>query len=140
MSRATRTSKKDGETTKEAELACDLCDRPFTATEVVLYCEGSCRQRMHRHCAGVSKYHYLELKNSSTSFVCLICTQQLHKAEVQGLESVVAALKDELDSMSFAPPCRVWSSKLSQIHVWNHHLQKILCRRSRRMLKSYSLL
>ena len=95
MSRATRASKKDGEKAKEADLACDLCDGLFKGTEEVLYCEGSCRKHMHRYCAGVSKYHYLEMKNSSTLF----CTQRLHKAEVQGLQSVIAALKDKLSQL-----------------------------------------
>ena len=44
------------------------------------------------------------MKNSSTLFVCLICTQRLHKAEVQGLQSVIAALKDELSELrAFLP-------------------------------------
>ena len=70
MSRATRASKKDGEKAKEADLACDLCDGLFKGTEEVLYCEGSCRKHMHRYCAGVSKYHYLEMKNSSIRRLC----------------------------------------------------------------------
>ena len=94
MSRATRTSKNDSEKAKEDDLACDLCDSLFKATEVVLHCEGSCCKHIHRYCAGVSKYHYLEMKNSSMSFVCFICTQRLHKAEVQGVQNIIASLKE----------------------------------------------
>ena len=65
-------------------------------------CKGSCGKHLHRYCASVSKYHYLELKNSSSPFVCLICTQQLHTADVQ---SVIAALKDELNEFRTALPC-----------------------------------
>ena len=32
--------------------------------------EGSCCNHMHRYCAGVSKYHYLEMKNSSIRRLC----------------------------------------------------------------------
>lgn len=75
---------------------CDLCDGPFKATEQVLHCEGSCDKFFHRYCAGISKGHYQDLLTSSTPFVCLVCTQQLYKAELSNLHSEIAALKQEL--------------------------------------------
>ena len=72
-----------------------------------LHCEGSCGQHLHRYCTGVSKYRYLELKNNSSLFMCLICTQQLHKAGVQGLQNVIAVLKDELNELHTTLPCLV---------------------------------
>ena len=65
--------KKDGEKAMEPDHVCDLCHDPLKATEETLHCEGSCGKHLHRYCAGVSKYHYLELKNSSSPFVSRIC-------------------------------------------------------------------
>ena len=75
--------------------------------EEALHCEGSCGQHLHRYCTGVSKYRYLELKNNSSLFMCLICTQQLHKAGVQGLQNVIAVLKDELNELHTTLLCLV---------------------------------
>ena len=38
----------------------------------------------------------MELKSASKPFVCLVCTQQLYKAEVMALQAEVASLKNEL--------------------------------------------
>ena len=74
----------------------DLCDGPFKANEQVLHCEGNCSKFFHRYCAGISKSHYQGLQAGSTPFLCLVCTQQLHKAELSNLHSVIDALKLEL--------------------------------------------
>ena len=75
---------------------CNLYDGPFKATEQVLHCEGNCDKFFHRYCAGISKGYYQDLLTSSKPFVCLVCTQQLHKAELSNLHSEIAALKQEL--------------------------------------------
>ena len=51
---------------------------------------------MHRYCAGISRRHYQELTDSSVPFMCLLCSRQLHKAEIQVLQSELASLKAEL--------------------------------------------
>ena len=48
------------------------------------------------YCAGLAKTQYEELVASSTPFVCLVCTQRLHKAEVLALQNELASLKSEL--------------------------------------------
>ena len=60
------------------------CD-PFKASEEVLQCKGSCHLHMQRYYAGLARRHYMELMSASKPFVCLVCTQQLHKAEVMTL-------------------------------------------------------
>ena len=62
----------------------------------MLHCEGNCDKFFHRYCAGISKGHYQDLLASSTPFVCLVCTQHLHKAELSNLHSEISALKQEL--------------------------------------------
>jgi len=103
--------------------------------EEALHCEGSCGQHLHRYCASVSKYHYLELKNNSSLVVCLICTQGLHRAEVQDLQSVVAALKDELHELCTGLLCLLKQAA----PVVASPSRKTLCKCSRRKLRNYSL-
>ena len=55
-------------------------------SEEVLRCEGTCRQLMHRYCAGVTRQHYHQLSSSSEPFVCLFCTKQSLKAELRVLQ------------------------------------------------------
>ena len=112
MSKSAKTPAKTPATKKGSDKeTCDLCAGPFKASEEVLQCEGSCRLYMHRYCAGLARRHYMELKSSSKPFVCLVCTQQLHKAEVMALQAEVASLKNELrdlrtlaSSVAAAPP------------------------------------
>ena len=78
---------------------CNLCTDTIKPSEEVLHCEGSCGAHMHRYCAGVTKKYYCELVKSSTPFVCLHCTQQLHKAEVRALQSELQALKAEISEL-----------------------------------------
>ena len=108
MSKSARTPATKKGSDKET---CDLCAGPFKASEEVLQCVGSCYLYMHRYCAGLARRHYMELKSASKPFVCFVCTQQLHKAEVMTLQTEVASLKNELrelrtlaSSVAAAPP------------------------------------
>ena len=74
---------------------CDLCTGAFKASDEVLHCEGYCKKFLHRYCAGITRQHYKTLTDNSTPFVCLVCTQLLHKAELQTLLSELEALKSE---------------------------------------------
>ena len=64
--------------------------------EDALQCEGNCLMWMHRYCAGVSLRHFKHLSSSSEPFVCMLCSQQVHRATVCQLQSEVAALKAEV--------------------------------------------
>ena len=79
--------------------ACDLCTRAFKASDEVLHCEGYCKKSLHRYCAGISRQHYKTLTDNSTPFVCLVCTQLLHKAEIQMLLSELEVLKTECQAL-----------------------------------------
>ena len=79
-----------------AEPVCDLCAGTFGTSEEKLQCEGTCGNYMHRYSAGLTRNHFRELSTNSSPFVCLVCTQHLHKATVNGLHEVVDKLKAEL--------------------------------------------
>ena len=78
---------------------CDLCTGAFKASDEVLHCEGYCKESLHHYCAGISRHHYKTLIDNSTPFVCLVCTQLLHKAEIQTLLSELEALKLECQAL-----------------------------------------
>ena len=79
---------------------------------IVLQCEGSCHfVRAQILCWSGYRRHYMELKSASKPFVCFVCTQLLHKAEVMTLQAEVASLKNKLrelrtlaSSVAAAPP------------------------------------
>ena len=79
--------------------ACDLCTGAFKASDKVLHCEGYCKKSLHCYCAGISRQHYKTLIDNSTPFVCLVCTQLLHKAEIQMLLSKLEVLKSECQEL-----------------------------------------
>ena len=55
---------------------------------------------LHCYCAGISRQHYKTLiDNNSTPFVCFVCTQLLHKAEIQTLLSELEVLKSECQEL-----------------------------------------
>ena len=78
---------------------CDLCAGPFKEGEENLQCEWGCQKHMHRYCAGLTRSHYQQLSADSTPFVCLVCTQRLHKATVYSLKSEVAGFKSEITEL-----------------------------------------
>ena len=90
MSKLKSGAKKASE--KEKQQRVDLCTGPFKASEEVLQCEGNCRLHMHRYCAGFPKTQYEELAANSTPFICLVCTQRLHNAQVLVLQNELASL------------------------------------------------
>ena len=96
MSKSTKPPKTPATKKGSDKETCDLCTGPFKASEEVLQCEGSCHLYMHRYCAGLARRHYMGLMSASKPFVCLVCTQQLHKPEVMTLQAEVASLKNEL--------------------------------------------
>lgn len=75
---------------------CDLCCSPVGEGEDALRCEGSCNMWLHRYCGGVSASHFKDLAGSSTSFVCLYCSQKAQQDTISKLQSEVAALKVEV--------------------------------------------
>ena len=102
--------KKDKDPGTTTVRVCDLCDGPFKMSEEVLFCEGCCQKHLHRYCAGLSKSHYEELLATSTPFVCLVCTQQLHKAELKNLHEELAAVRSELCELRTALQTTVTAS------------------------------
>ena len=87
------------------------CQKIVQKKEDVLLCTGKCNGSIHRYCGGVSVPQFEELKRTSETpttaisategvpFLCLVCTQQAHKAEVHELKSAIAALKLQMQDL-----------------------------------------
>ena len=94
---------------------CDLCTGAFNASDEILHCEGYCTKSLHRYCAGISRQHYKTLIDNSTAFVCLVCTQLLHKAKIQTLLSDVEALKSECQALK--SECQALKSECQELRA-----------------------
>lgn len=76
---------------------CDVCCLPIVDDkEDALLCEGTCQKWFHRYCAGVSSTCFRMLSNSSTPFVCWLCSQELHRTVVAQLQAEISALREEV--------------------------------------------
>ena len=87
---------------KSRKLTCDLCCGSLELGQEQLVCEGGCGCKVHHYCAGVTTKHYAELTNSSTPFVCFLCSQKLFKTMINQLQLQVDMLKSELDEAKMA--------------------------------------
>ena len=86
-------------TAATSEEKCDLCLAAIMeGNEDALQCEGTCCTCMwfHRYCVGVLLSHFRVLSNSDKPFVCLSCSQNVHKVTVCQLQSELAALKAQV--------------------------------------------
>ena len=80
--------------------ACGICEQPIVdGKDQAVYCEGACKQWLHRYCAGVSLSCFQALSSSLTPFQCYSCYQAKHEAAIESLNSEVRALKSEVSEM-----------------------------------------
>ena len=97
-----KTVRRDGCSQNET---CPVCsDSIVDATEDVagqeaLFCEGSCKQWLHRWCAGVRQGDYEPLSSSQEPFVCNLCTIELQQKQIDNLLLSVGALKETVDTL-----------------------------------------
>ena len=57
-----------------------------------VFCDGSCRAWLHRHCAGLSRARFEAVANSEEEFLCSTCQRE-------GQEETIALLKDEVAAL-----------------------------------------
>ena len=85
----------------EHETQCDVCCSSIVdGADDALQCEGAYQKWFHRYCAGVPKYHHTILSNSSTPFLCWVCSQRLHHAVVSQLQAKISALEETLTTIN----------------------------------------
>ena len=79
-----------------------------------LLCEGTCKKWFHRYCAGVSLTCFRSLSNSSTPFVCWLCSQELHCTIVSQLQATLREGVVELRSDIRKTDHPQWSKVVAQ--------------------------
>lgn len=94
--RRTKTTQNEDNVHEESEICDVCCSAIIDDKEDALLCEGSCQKWFHRYCAGVSSTCFRLLSNSSTPFVCWLCSQELHRTIVSQLQAEIAALRVEV--------------------------------------------
>ena len=84
-------------TVQEKCETCDVCCSGIVdEKEDAVLCEGSCQKWFHRYCAGISLTCFRSLSNSSTPFVCWLCSQELHRTIVSQVQAEITALREEV--------------------------------------------
>ena len=79
---------------------CGICEQPIVnGKDQAVYCEGACKQWLHRYCAGVPLSCFQALSSSLAPFQCYSCYQAKHEAAIESFNSEVRALKSEVREM-----------------------------------------
>ena len=76
---------------------CGICEQPIiNGKDQALFCEGTCKQWIHRFCAGVPLSWFAILGSSSTPFRCYSCCHAKYADDVDSLTTQIKTLKSEL--------------------------------------------
>ncbi len=80
---------------------CAVCAKPINdATEDSIFCEGVCKDWMHRTCAGLSK---ASARESPDDYLCHFCDNQCLKDEIKALKGKISSLEAKLNAAPSAP-------------------------------------
>ena len=79
---------------------CGICEQPIIdGKDQALFCEGTCKQWIHRFCAGVPLSWFVILGSSSTPFRCYSCCHAKYADDVDSLTTQIKTLKSELGEL-----------------------------------------
>lgn len=75
---------------------CPICNGAIKEVQQAIFCEGNCKQWIHRQCASLPVDTYKKAGESQQPFYCLHCTVSLQKQEIDMLKEQVKSLSDTL--------------------------------------------
>ena len=78
---------------------CLICNNVLKDTQQAIFCEGACKQWIHRQCASLTVDAYTKVGESQQPFYCLHCIVLLQKQEIDLLKEQVKSVSDKLDSL-----------------------------------------
>ena len=79
---------------------CGICEQPIIdGKDQALFCEGTCKQWIHRFCAGFPLSWFAILGSSSTPFRCYSCCHAKYADDVDSLTTQIKTLKSELGEL-----------------------------------------
>ena len=84
------------------EVCCVCCQQIALGKDETLYCDGSCKQWLHRYCASVSKNQYTTITKSESPFQCPTCYREHSQQQIQELCGAVSDLKREIEQLKSA--------------------------------------
>lgn len=84
---------------RNKDATCPICNNIVRETQQAIFCEGTCKQWMHRQCASLTVDAYAKAGKSQQPFYCLHCTLTSHKQEIDLLTKEVKSLTDKLNSL-----------------------------------------
>ena len=88
------------DTTKRSKGAiCPICNNVVKETQQAIFCEGTCKQWIHRQCASLTVDAYTKAGESQQPFYCLHCTVSSQKQEIDLLKEQVKSLSAKFDSL-----------------------------------------
>ena len=76
---------------------CPICSSVVKETQQAIFCEGICKQWMHRQCASLTVDAYTKASESPQPFCCLHCTVSSQKHEIDLLKDQVKNLSSKID-------------------------------------------
>ena len=61
-----------------------------------IFCDGCCKEWLHRQCAGLSKVAFMTVSSSNEPFLCPRCFIRQQSKEIADLKANISALSDEV--------------------------------------------
>ena len=86
-------------------VVCPICDESIvdatshTSGQAAIFCEGLCKEWLHRQCAGLSKAAFDFASQSQDPFFCPQCRLDIQSRELSTLKAAIATLNEELTAV-----------------------------------------
>jgi hypothetical protein len=103
-SNRSRTSSKSHQSSKNPVI-CPICTEEVIDSgknkkgHDSIFCDGTCQEWVHRHCAGLSMTSFKAVSSSSAPFLCPRCIIAQQSQEISVLKSSMAELSVEVDAL-----------------------------------------
>ena len=78
---------------------CPICSNTVRETQQTIFCDGTCKEWIHRQCASLTVDAYTKAGKLPHPFYCLHYTVSNQKQEIDLLKEQVKSLTDKLDSL-----------------------------------------
>ena len=88
---------------KDLDLCCVCCQPIKKGRDELLFCDGDCKQWLHRYCAGVSTSCFKAISEKGDPFYCYACCLSRHRREIDALKDSVELLKGEIADLKSSP-------------------------------------
>ena len=94
-----------GKKSKAEQTNCLVCEKVIpelddkTKGHEALFCEGKCQGWIHRQCAGITRFGYDKLGESTIPFLCSYCTLVKQHNEIDTLKDTIKTLSNKISEL-----------------------------------------